>query len=94
MVIAEDEEPMELLEDVKSIIANQLKISLDQLSADTNLEVLGADSLDLIEIIYQIEDKFGIDIPFNANEQSSIPFHTVRQVATAVGELVSAKVHP
>jgi acyl carrier protein len=87
----ENEENMAVLDEVKAIIANQLKTPADQLTPDTPLEGLGADSLDLIEIIYTIEEKFNIDIPFNANQQTSVPFSTIGQVAAAVDQLVVAK---
>jgi acyl carrier protein len=82
---------MEVDETVTAIIANQLRKTPAELSPDTQLEALGADSLDLIEIIYAIEEKFNIDIPFNANQQASIPFSTIADVTSAVGKLVVAK---
>jgi acyl carrier protein len=82
---------MEVLDEVKTIIAGQLRKPADELTPDTQLEVLGADSLDLIEIIYAIEEKFGVDIPFNANQQTSVPFSTIGDVAAEVGKLVVAK---
>jgi acyl carrier protein len=82
---------MEVFDEVKTIIASQLRKPAAELTPDTQLEVLGADSLDLIEIIYAIEEKFGIDIPFNANQQTSVPFTTIGDVASEVGKLVVAK---
>jgi acyl carrier protein len=82
---------MEVLEEVKTIIANQLRKPAAELTPDTPLEALGADSLDLIEIIYSIEEKFGIDIPFNANQQTAVPFSTIGDVAAQVEQLVVAK---
>ncbi len=51
-------------EKVKEIIANQLSIEESKLKATTNIaEELGADSLDLVEILMSLEDEFGISIP-------------------------------
>lgn len=33
----------------------------------TSLEEIGFDSLDLVELIFLIEDRFGVDIDYNAN---------------------------
>ncbi len=54
-------------EKVKEIIANQLSIEESKLKATTNIaEELGADSLDLVEILMSLEDEFGISIPDEA----------------------------
>lgn len=55
------------IDKVKKIIANQLSIEEDKLSEKTNIaEELGADSLDLVEILMSLEDEFGISIPDEA----------------------------
>ena len=54
-------------EKVTEIIANQLSVSADKIKEDTNIaEELGADSLDLVEILMSLEDEFGISIPDEA----------------------------
>ncbi|MBR7172731.1 MAG: acyl carrier protein [Clostridia bacterium] len=54
-------------EKVTEIIANQLSVSADKIKGDTNIaEELGADSLDLVEILMSLEDEFGISIPDEA----------------------------
>lgn len=55
---------------VSEIIANQLSIDPKKLSATTNIaEELGADSLDLVEILMSLEDEFKISIPDEAIPQ-------------------------
>lgn len=52
---------------VKEIIANQLSVKIEDVKDDTNIaEELGADSLDLVEILMSLEDEFGISIPDEA----------------------------
>ena len=52
------------IDKVKEIIANQLSVPADKLTDTTNIaEELGADSLDLVEILMSLEDEFGISIP-------------------------------
>ncbi len=55
------------IDKVKKIIANQLSVGEDKLTEKTNIaEELGADSLDLVEILMSLEDEFGISIPDEA----------------------------
>lgn len=52
-----------MFEKVKAIIVDQLSISdEDMITPDTTLEDLGADSLDLVEVIMAIEDEFDVQI--------------------------------
>lgn len=58
---------MEINEKVTEIIANQLSVPVEKVKGDTNIaEELGADSLDLVEILMSLEDEFGISIPDEA----------------------------
>ena len=53
-----------LTDKVKEIIAKQLSVKVDAIQDTTNIaEELGADSLDLVEILMSLEDEFGISIP-------------------------------
>ena len=54
-------------EKVKEIISKQLSVDVKKISDDTNIaEDLGADSLDLVEILMSLEDEFGVSIPDEA----------------------------
>ncbi len=51
-------------ERVKEIIAKELEVSPDQLTAAASfIDDLGADSLDTVELVMALEEEFGIDIP-------------------------------
>lgn len=53
-----------MFEEIKAIIVKHLKIDPKKITETTNLqEDLGADSLDLVEIIMELENNFGIEIP-------------------------------
>jgi acyl carrier protein len=94
---------MEILDQVREVIAKTLKIPAEQLTPETRLEEIGAESLDVIEIVFELEEKFGISIPFQANEgarlrpggdqveSSKMEFTTIGDVANAVKTLVEAK---
>ena len=49
---------------VKSIIAEQLGVGEDEIKAESAfIEDLGADSLDIVELVMAFEEEFGIEIP-------------------------------
>jgi acyl carrier protein len=49
---------------VKEIIAKELEVDVKQLSPEAKfIEDLGADSLDIVELVMALEEEFGIDIP-------------------------------
>ena len=47
---------------VAHIIADKLKIDASIIKPESTLKDLGADSLDLVEIIMKIEEQFGVEI--------------------------------
>ena len=53
-----------MFEIIKTIIVKHLKVDPASITENTNLrEDLGADSLDLVEIVMEMEEQFGISIP-------------------------------
>ena len=49
---------------VKEIIAKELEVDLKQLQPEAKfIEDLGADSLDIVELVMALEEEFGLDIP-------------------------------
>lgn len=59
----------EIIDDVKEIIAERLSYDKDKIDLTTSFtEDLGADSLDLVELIMELEKKFDITIPEDASE--------------------------
>ena len=54
---------------VITIIAQTLTLQPEQISANATLEALGADSLDLLEIIMRLEENFGVEISDEAAAQ-------------------------
>ena len=53
-----------MLEKVKTIIADQLGLKPSDITLTSNFkEDLGADSLDLTELVMMLEDEYSIDIP-------------------------------
>ena len=49
---------------VKEIIAKELEVDAKQLTPEAKfIEDLGADSLDIVELVMALEEEFGVDIP-------------------------------
>ena len=54
----------EIFEKIKNIIVEQLQVSEPAITEDASfIDDLGADSLDLVELIMALEEEFGIEIP-------------------------------
>ncbi len=55
---------MNVAEEVKKIIVEQLGVDEEEVKPEAKfIEDLGADSLDTVELVMAMEEKFGIDIP-------------------------------
>ena len=53
-----------VLEKVKAILAEQFDVEEDKITADTDLqEDLGADSLDVVDLLMSNEDEFEVEVP-------------------------------
>ena len=53
-----------VLEKVKAILAEQFDVDEDKITVDTDLqEDLGADSLDVVDLLMSIEDEFEVEVP-------------------------------
>jgi acyl carrier protein len=53
-----------VLEKVKAILSEQFDVEEDSITPDTNIaDDLGADSLDVVDLLMSIEDEFEIEIP-------------------------------
>lgn len=54
---------------VFEIARKYLKTTDGNWNTETRLEEAQIDSLDFVELVFEIEDRFGIELNFNANEQ-------------------------
>jgi acyl carrier protein len=62
--VARDEEPKgEVFHRFAAIVAESLHIDVEQVTPDSYLGDLGAESLDMVEIAIHAEDKFNISLP-------------------------------
>lgn len=53
-----------VLEKVKALLSDQFDVEEDEITAESNLaDDLGADSLDVVDLLMSIEDEFEVEIP-------------------------------
>jgi acyl carrier protein len=76
--------------DVMAIIAKKVRIEHPNLQQSDRLEELGIESIDAVEMIFDLEEKFDIQIPYNANNART-EFDTVGDVVRAIQTLVQEK---
>lgn len=78
---------MSVFERLKEIIVDRLNVKPSAVTEDASfLEDLGADSLDVIELIMAIEDNFGIEIPDEDIEKVVTVGDAVRYIKKKIGE--------
>ena len=68
---------------VRDIVVDQLGVEADEVSIEsTFIDDLGADSLDIVELIMAFEEEFGIEIPDEAAEK----IKTVQDVVSYIDQ--------
>jgi acyl carrier protein len=78
--------------DVIAIIAEKKRVDKPNVELSDRLEDLGLESLDAVEMIFDLEEKFDIQIPYNANiDNPRTEFDTVGDVVNAIENLVAKK---
>ncbi len=85
---------MGVADGVKRVIARELKLPVEQLSDDTKFADLGAESIDIIEIVFALEEKYDIDISVNFNQTdtdvSKSPGQMSRTDLATIGDICDA----
>lgn len=79
-----------LVEDVLDIVAEKARIGREKLALDAKLTDLNIASLDVVEIVFALEEKFDVQLPYNANAAQA-EFNTVGDVVKAVQAVVAQK---
>ncbi len=74
---------MELAEKVKQLIAEQLGKSVEEITDDKEVvKDLGADSLDVVEMLMGLEEEFNITVP----EEDAVNIKTVGDIIALIQE--------
>lgn len=73
-----------MLEKIQAMLAEALNLPIEKVTADAKIvDDLGADSLDVVELLSQLEDEYGIIIPDEEVENLA----TVADVAAEIEKL-------
>ena len=68
-------------EKVKQVIVDQLSVNPEELTDDASfIEDLGADSLDIVELVMELEEQFGVDIPDEEAEKISTVGEAIKYI--------------
>ncbi len=68
------------------VLTEKYDVDREAISPDATLTELGLDSLTNVELLFDVEDEFGIEIP-----EERATFETLAEAAALVDELVQAK---
>lgn len=81
--------------DVFEIVAKQAKTDPAALNRDTKLADLNLQSIDVVELVFAIEEKFDIEVPYSPSDQNAagISFSSVGEIVDAVARLEGEQ-HP
>ena len=72
-----------VLEKLKAILSAQFDVDKDSITPETNIQVdLGADSLDVVDMLMSLEDEFDVEIPDEKIEK----LRTVGEVVAYIEE--------
>ena len=77
--------------DVMSVIKKKIRVDRSEITLDDRLADLGLESLDALELVFDLEEKFDIEIPVNANDAQIGGFEKVSDVVAAVQKIIDKK---
>lgn len=72
---------------VVQVVADKVTIAPEKLTGATTLKDSGVDSLDMVEIIIELEDLFGIQI----DDEKAAHISTLQELVDYIDELVERK---
>ena len=79
----------DVLNEVRHIISKHTSLGVEALTPETRLDAIGVESIDLVEIMFEIEEQFEIEVPHNTNMESRLEFTTIGQIAEGVGSILA-----
>ena len=75
-----------IFEKLKAIVVDKLSVDENEVTMEATFEDLGADSLDIVEIVKALEEEFDIEISDDEAEQAKTVGDVVNYLVTVVGE--------
>jgi len=74
-------------ERIANILTSKYHVPADRIAPDATLESLGLDSLDLIELLFEVEDEFHIRVPQEGGP--AVKASTLQDIVNTVDTLVA-----
>ncbi len=72
---------MATLDKVREMISEQLNKPIEEITEEKDIvKDLGADSLDVVEMLMSLEETFGITVP----DEEAVNIHTVKDIVTLI----------
>ncbi len=71
---------------IAEVLHDKYEVAREGISPEATLTELGLDSLTVVELLFDVEDEFGIEVP-----EERATFQTLAEAAALVEELVQAK---
>lgn len=68
------------------VLVEKYEVDRDAISPEASLTELGLDSLTIVELLFDVEDEFEIEVP-----EERATFETLAEAAALVEELIQAK---
>lgn len=75
--------------EVSEVIAARMRSVDRSVRLSDRLDLLGLELLDVLEIAFDLEQRFDVEIPFNANTE--LEFETVGALVAAIERLIAEK---
>ena len=73
-------------ERVQSILMKKFSVAQELITPEATLETLGLDSLDLIEVLFEVEDEFNIRVPQDGG--AALKATTLQDIVNSIETLV------
>jgi len=86
-ILRTTDSPDHVADDVIAIIAKRVGSHPGELGINHRLDEMGLDSFAAVEMIFELEEKFDIEIPYNSNDMD-MRFQTVGDVVEAIKKRV------
>ena len=79
---------MSLFEEIRDVVSEQLDVKPEEIEAQSSfIDDLGADSLDTVELIMALEERFGIEIPDEDAEKMQTVSDVVKYIETKTNQI-------
>jgi acyl carrier protein len=76
------------IERLQTILTEKFSVDADKVRPDATLDTLGLDSLDLIEVLFEVEEEFDIRVP---QESSALRTATVQDIVDSIEKAIAPK---